>query len=179
MENWFALSQGEREDYIAFAHQFDRITQHKLLLEAWEDTYEAQLQSEIQSHIHHEDDKSFVEAQLAFCIDTRSEPFRRQLEMEGPFETIGIAGFFGLPIEKCELGHQHTHNALPVMNKPQHKIYEYEDAHQSNHYVEKKKSVSSIFYTFKNETKCITKSITSRINRLMAKCTNDCEKFYA
>ncbi|MFI3378793.1 DUF2309 domain-containing protein [Mammaliicoccus sciuri] len=149
LENWFALSQGEREDYIAFAHQFDRITQHKLLLEAWEDTYEAQLQSEIQSHIHHEDDKAPVEAQLAFCIDTRSEPFRRQLEMEGPFETIGIAGFFGLPIEKCELGHQHTHNALPVMNKPQHKIYEYEDAHQSNHYVEKKKSVSSIFYTFK------------------------------
>lgn len=149
LENWFALSQSEREDYIAFAHQFDRITQHKLLLEAWEDTYETQLQSEIQSHIHHEDDKAPVEAQLAFCIDTRSEPFRRQLEMEGPFETIGIAGFFGLPIEKCELGHQHTHNALPVMNKPQHKIYEYEDAHQSNHYVEKKKSISSIFYTFK------------------------------
>lgn len=149
LENWFTLSQGEREDYIAFAHQFDRITQHKLLLEAWEDTYEAQLQSEIQSHIHHEGDKAPVEAQLAFCIDTRSEPFRRQLEMEGPFETIGIAGFFGLPIEKCELGHQHTHNALPVMNKPQHKIYEYEDAHQSNHYVEKKKSISSIFYTFK------------------------------
>lgn len=149
LENWFALSQGEREDYIAFAHQFDRITQHKLLLEAWEGTYASQLQSEIQSHIHHEDDKAPVEAQLAFCIDTRSEPFRRQLEMEGPFETIGIAGFFGLPIEKCELGHQHTHNALPVMNKPQHKIYEYEDAHQSNHYVEKKKSISSIFYTFK------------------------------
>lgn len=149
LETWLSLSQDERNDYISFACKFDRITQHKLLLEAWEDTFEAQLQHEILSHTKHEDDKTFIEAQLAFCIDTRSEPFRRQLEMEGPFETIGIAGFFGLPIEKCELGHQHTHNALPVMNKPQHKIYEYNDANQSSHYVEKKRSISSIFYTFK------------------------------
>ncbi|MGO1758234.1 DUF2309 domain-containing protein [Mammaliicoccus vitulinus] len=149
VDSWLQLSSENQDIYISFANDFDHITRHKLLLEAWEDTYEHRLKQEISSHISSEYKKEKVEAQLAFCIDTRSEPFRRQLEMEGPFETIGIAGFFGLPIEKCELGQHHTHNSLPVMNKPQHKIYEYVDTRQTTQYIEKKKSLSSLIYTFK------------------------------
>lgn len=64
-------------------------------------------------------------AQIVMCIDVRSEPFRRALEAEGDYATLGYAGFFGLPIARA-CNHQPDTRArlLPVLLAPQHTIGE-------------------------------------------------------
>lgn len=51
--------------------------------------------------------------QAVFCIDVRSEVFRRALESIDPrCQTLGFAGFFGLPISFTPLG---THDSRPQL----------------------------------------------------------------
>jgi len=57
--------------------------------------------------------------QAAFCIDVRSEVFRRALEAQDPsIETIGFAGFFGLPVTHCGHGSDLVEALLPVLLTP-------------------------------------------------------------
>ncbi|NBD29708.1 MAG: DUF2309 family protein [Alphaproteobacteria bacterium] len=59
------------------------------------------------------------ELQAAFCIDVRSEPFRRALESLDPgIETIGFAGFFGLPVAHKAQGSDLVDRHLPVLLSP-------------------------------------------------------------
>ena len=54
--------------------------------------------------------------QAIFCIDVRSEVYRRNLEMIAPeVETIGFAGFFGFPIKYVPLAHNHGQNQCPAL----------------------------------------------------------------
>jgi uncharacterized protein YbcC (UPF0753/DUF2309 family) len=57
--------------------------------------------------------------QAAFCIDVRSEVFRRALEWSDPsLRTIGFAGFFGLPIDYTPLGTSAKRPQLPGLLSP-------------------------------------------------------------
>ena len=62
------------------------------------------------------------DAQLVFCIDVRSEPFRRCIEAQGDYETLGFAGFFGLPIRLHDPVSGAAHDSCPVLLKPSYTI---------------------------------------------------------
>jgi uncharacterized protein YbcC (UPF0753/DUF2309 family) len=63
--------------------------------------------------------------QAAFCIDVRSEIYRRALETVSPeAETIGFAGFFGYPIEYVQIGHVAGGSQCPVLLKPAYVVCE-------------------------------------------------------
>ncbi|MEM7666288.1 MAG: DUF2309 domain-containing protein [Pseudomonadota bacterium] len=56
------------------------------------------------------------ELQAAFCIDVRSEVYRRALEsVDAGIETIGFAGFFGLPLSHKAHGSDTVEARLPVL----------------------------------------------------------------
>ncbi|WP_296902374.1 YbcC family protein [Polaromonas sp.] len=60
-----------------------------------------------------------IEVQAAFCIDVRSEPIRRALESVWPaIQTIGFAGFFGLPVAYTPLATQARRPQLPGLLAP-------------------------------------------------------------
>ena len=60
-----------------------------------------------------------IEVQAAFCIDVRSEPMRRALEAASPgIQTIGFAGFFGLPVAYTPLATQARRPQLPGLLAP-------------------------------------------------------------
>jgi len=63
--------------------------------------------------------------QAAFCIDVRSEVFRRSLETVAPkVQTLGFAGFFGIFIEYVPLGASAGRSHVPVLFNPVNRVYE-------------------------------------------------------
>ena len=57
-------------------------------------------------------------AQLVFCIDVRSEGLRRHLEDTGPYETLGFAGFFGVPMAVRRVEWSAAEARCPVLVSP-------------------------------------------------------------
>jgi uncharacterized protein YbcC (UPF0753/DUF2309 family) len=67
---------------------------------AMEHAFEQKLRADITPKSKSETTSLVPDVQAIFCIDVRSEVFRRSLESTGmQIQTFGFAGFFGLPIE--------------------------------------------------------------------------------
>ena len=93
-----------------------------VLQEAYDSVYRKRLVAKLQRHGRVGSGERLPvrpPVQAAFCIDVRSEIFRRALETAYPeAETIGFAGFFGFPIEYVPIGHTQGGAQCPVLLKP-------------------------------------------------------------
>src|SRR5262249_21352570 len=61
--------------------------------------------------------------QAVFCLDVRSEVFRRALEAQGnDIQTLSCAGFFGLPVEYAPLAADGARPQLPGLFAPKYRV---------------------------------------------------------
>ena len=94
-------------------------------LEAYEDVFRGKILGKLFAH------RGIVppldirpRAQLVFCIDVRSESFRRHIEAQGPYETFGFAGFFGIPLSHQAFDSHERSYLCPVLLTPNHAVTE-------------------------------------------------------
>jgi uncharacterized protein YbcC (UPF0753/DUF2309 family) len=64
------------------------------------------------------------QSQSVYCIDVRSEPFRRHLESTGDNETFGFAGFFAVFIRHRAWGKEHYTEQFPVIMRTRNEVRE-------------------------------------------------------
>lgn len=94
-------------------------------------------------------------AQLVFCIDVRSEPIRRAIEKLGNYETLGFAGFFGLPIRVKEFATGKLKDCCPVLLKPRFYIDEKPSVKKARSikHLQQEKVIKTSFRTMYQELK--------------------------
>ncbi|MFO8113975.1 MAG: DUF2309 domain-containing protein [Halorubrum sp.] len=96
-------------------------------LSAWEASYRAELVERVADEgrsLPDSEPPDRPDAQLVFCIDTRSEPIRRHVERAGDYETHGYAGFFGVPVEYRGYDAATSVSACPPILEAQHHVSE-------------------------------------------------------
>jgi hypothetical protein len=92
--------------------------------------FESAVQRELVGKIHArpaapEQSANRPKVQAVFCIDVRSEVYRRNLESVDPqVETLGFAGFFGFALQYLPLGEEGGGSQCPVLLTPQFTISE-------------------------------------------------------
>ncbi|AEB12699.1 DUF2309 domain-containing protein [Marinithermus hydrothermalis] len=101
---------------------YTRVTEEegKVWLEALEDSLLEDLLSQIRLEARPE--PASPKAQVLFCIDVRSERYRRNLERLGRYETFGVAGFFGVPMAFVELHKGHEEFLCPALIRPRNVV---------------------------------------------------------
>ena len=121
------LSQAESEKVIEFSLQIvDYLDQNNcyLWLQAHEETYRNKLRAQLPKHVAQRRVKTRPAAQGVFCIDVRSEAFRRHWEASGNYETFGFAGFFALALNHKALGQSERTAQCPVLLSPKYEVDE-------------------------------------------------------
>ncbi len=111
-------------------------------LSAWEKTWQNQLLQTIaisESNIKDSNKNEIPEAQMVFCIDTRSELIRRNIESKGHIETFGYAGFFGITMDYENLRDGIVRKSCPPIVASAYKVTEQAHKHKEEAFTKLKK----------------------------------------
>ncbi len=87
--------------------------------------------------------ESRPQSQSIFCIDVRSEPFRRHLESVGRNETLGFAGFFICFIGFQSIDSKHETAQFPVIMKARNMVREVPRTYE-HHRVERSRAGAAL-----------------------------------
>ena len=111
---------------ILFSSGPDKSLRQRLILQkAFDIAAQREIINKINGQFPNESTEKKLKAQAVFCIDVRSETFRRNLESAGDgIETLGFAGFFGFPITYVPLGHTEGSDQCPVLISTSHTVKE-------------------------------------------------------
>ena len=119
------LSVADAQMLLNWLDDFPTDEHGRVWLEAYEDSFREKMLKNISAHRGTVPElKTRPHAQLAFCIDVRSESFRRHIEAQGSYETFGFAGFFGIPISHQAFDSEQRASLCPVLLTPSHAVTE-------------------------------------------------------
>ncbi|PQJ76427.1 DUF2309 domain-containing protein [Polaribacter glomeratus] len=113
-------------------------------LKAWEQSWQKNMIHLVRNVPASNEDEKRPDAQLVFCIDTRSELIRRHVEAQGNYETYGYAGFFGIAMDYTNLEDDITRKSCPPIVGSAYQVTEMaaSDKHQEMSAFKKKNEVS-------------------------------------
>ena len=119
------LSPADAQTLLHWLDDFPSDQHSPVWLEAYEDAFREKLLGKLSAHREVVPElEARPHAQLVFCIDVRSESFRRHIEAQGPYETLGFAGFFGIPISHLAFDSDERSFLCPVLLTPNHAVTE-------------------------------------------------------
>ncbi|MBI1222520.1 MAG: DUF2309 family protein [Bacteroidetes bacterium] len=122
--DWKASWAAERMHILK--QPIDQSLEFRLILhDAYERSFRRKLRRQFEPKSEQNNKKASdrISVQAVFCIDVRSELIRRNLEKMDPgIQTIGFAGFFGMPIGYKPIGQENPMNQCPVLLQPAYEI---------------------------------------------------------
>ncbi|HKK77042.1 MAG TPA: DUF2309 domain-containing protein [Saprospiraceae bacterium] len=123
-QSWQA-TKAHNDRLIADERLSEKLARQLILQDAFDRAHQREIIGKINQQEARSRDTKTPKAQAIFCIDVRSELFRRNLEAaNAEIETLGFAGFFAFPIKYVPMGHQEGANQCPVLLNTSHTIKE-------------------------------------------------------
>lgn len=120
------------ETLVEWLDSFPESDHGPVWLKAFETGYQEQLLAKLRPNLSNSHSATPVrpQSQAVFCIDVRSESFRRHLEAIGDYDTFSFAGFFNVFIRYRAMGSHHDTDQFPVIMKAKNSVREVPRSYQ-------------------------------------------------